>query len=353
MNLEQLGWNEFFEPYYTPEADSERIVGRIACATSQTYLTYTPQGNYWAITTGRMRYLARNSADLPAVGDWVILKPTGGEQQGIIEEVLPRKSKFSRQAAGEIVQEQIIATNIDTIFLVVGLDGDFNLRRIERYLIQVRESGANPVILLNKADLHGDSEHYRVAVESVALDVPILLLSATCNQGLESLHPYLNMGQTVALVGSSGAGKSTLINQLIGRQRQAVREVRQDDSKGRHTTTRRELISLPAGGLLVDTPGMRELQTWRVEGGLSETFAEIEDLATQCRFRNCQHESEPNCAVQEAISEGTLDPKRWRSYKKLQREAKFSNSRQEKTAALVEKEKWKKIHQVMRKRNKL
>ena len=266
--------------------------------------------------------------------------------------VLPRKSKFSRKTVGTKTEEQIIATNVDTVFLISGLDGDFNLRRIERYLILVWESGANPVITLNKADLCEDVEQRREAVKEIALGVPIIILSAVNNQGLDALIPYLTQGQTVALLGSSGVGKSTITNQLAGKAIQSVQAVRQGDDRGKHTTTHRELIILPSGGLLMDTPGMREIQSWTGDEGLQETFADIKSLAMQCRFHDCRHEQEPGCAVQEALVDGTLDYQRFLNHQKLQKELNYLTRKQDQRAALVEKEKWKKIHKSLRKHPK-
>jgi ribosome biogenesis GTPase len=266
--------------------------------------------------------------------------------------VLPRKSKFSRKTVGTKTEEQIIATNVDTVFLISGLDGDFNLRRIERYLILVWESGANPVITLNKADLCEDVEQRREAVKEIALGVPIIILSAVNNQGLDALIPYLTQGQTVALLGSSGVGKSTITNQLAGKAIQSVQAVRQGDDRGKHTTTHRELIILPSGGLLMDTPGMREIQIWTGDEGLQETFADIKSLAMQCRFHDCRHEQEPGCAVQEALADGTLDYQRFLNHQKLQKELNYLTRKQDQRAALVEKEKWKKIHKSLRKHPK-
>ncbi|MBD3562887.1 ribosome small subunit-dependent GTPase A, partial [Planktothrix sp. FACHB-1355] len=226
------------------------------------------------------------------------------------------------------------------------------LARIERYLILIWESGANPVIVLNKADLCEDFEEIRSEVETIAVGVPIVVLSAIANQGIDSLLPYLGMGNTVALVGSSGVGKSTIVNQLVGENIQAVQSVRQTDSRGRHTTTHRELIVLPSGGLLIDTPGIREIQMWNGNEGFQETFTDIYALAEQCRFRNCKHEKEPGCAVQQALFDGTLDERRFYNYQKLQDELAYMTRKQDQKAYLAEKEKWKKIHKTMRKNPK-
>ncbi|MFN6566221.1 ribosome small subunit-dependent GTPase A [Dendronalium sp. ChiSLP03b] len=299
-----------------------------------------------------MRHRATQPQDFPAVGDWVVIRIRESEGRATIHEILPRKSKFSRKTVGSKTEEQIVAANVDTVFLVSGLDGDFNLRRIERYLILAWESGANPVIVLNKADLCNSLEDCLAQVEAVAIGVPVAVLSATSNQGLDALKPYLKPGQTVALLGSSGVGKSTITNQLKGAVVQTVQAVRQGDDRGRHTTTHRELILLPTGGLIMDTPGMREIQIWSGDEGLQETFADIETLAQKCRFRNCQHNNEPGCAVQQALVEERLDYSRFLSYQKLQKELNYLARKQDQRSQLAEKERWKKIHKAMRNHHK-
>jgi ribosome biogenesis GTPase len=347
MNLHSLGWSSFFAHSYEPYCKQGFTVGRVAIAHRNSYFLYTEQGELTAEVTGKLRHQAVGIQDFPAVGDWVVARAIEVEKQATIYAVLPRKSKFSRKMAGGKTEEQIVAANVDTIFLVSGLDHDFNLRRIERYLILTWESGANPVIVLNKADLCDRIDERIAEVAAIAFGVPIVILSATNQQGLDALKPYLQPGQTVALLGSSGVGKSTITNQLSGADNQAVQSVRQGDDRGRHTTTHRELILLPTGGLIMDTPGMREIQVWAGEAGLQETFADIEALAEECRFRNCQHENEPGCAIQQALIEGTIDDSRFLNYQKLQRELSYLARRQDQRANLAEKEKWKKIHKTL------
>jgi len=352
MNLEVLGWSQFFANSLNHQWQDGYAVGRVALEYKNTYRLYTEQGELSAEVIGKLRYQATGRQDFPAVGDWVVIRFTNEDKYAVIHAILPRKSQFSRKTVGAKTEVQIIATNIDTVFLVSGLDRDFNLRRIERYLLLVWESGANPVIVLNKADLCEDIAAKREAVEAIAFGVPVIVLSAVNNQGLEALTPYLQPGQTVALLGSSGVGKSTLVNQLIGQAVQAVGDVRSGDRKGRHTTTHRQLIPLPSGGLLIDTPGMRELQVWADEDSLADTFTDIEALAQQCRFRDCQHQDEPGCAVQQALEDGTLDQRRFFNYQKLQKELSYLARKQDQKASLAEKEKWKKITKAWRKKHK-
>jgi ribosome biogenesis GTPase len=352
MRLEQLGWSNFFAHSFVPYGAAGYKVGRVALEHKQTYLLYTEQGEIAAEVTGKFRYQVTSSQDFPAVGDWVVVRIPVGTERATIHQVLPRKNKFSRQAAGAKTTEQLVATNIDTIFLVSSLDGDFNLRRLERYLVLAWESGANPVILLNKADLCDRVEPHVLAVEAIALGIPILVLSAAQQQGLEALQPYLQLEQTVAILGSSGVGKSTIANQLLGMEVQTIQAVRQQDDKGRHTTTHRQLIPLASGGCIIDTPGMRELQLWSAADGLQETFADIEKLAQQCRFRDCQHTTEPSCAVQGGIKQGLLDQARFLSYQKLQKELHYATRKQDQGAQLAEKARWKKIHKALRHQQK-
>ena len=356
MNLATLGWNPLLDQHFEGFRSQGLSPARVAREYGQCYLVLCEQGELSAQVSGKLRHSAVERSDLPAVGDWVAIRPRFDEGKATIHAVLPRKSKFSRKTAGDITEEQVVATNVDTVFLVSGLDGDFNVRRIERYLTLAWEGGANPVIVLNKMDLCADVDAHVAEVELIAFGVPIHPVSAKEKRGLDALRHYLQPGETAALLGSSGVGKSTLINSLLGVERQRVGSVREFDGKGRHVTSHRELVLLPGGGVLIDNPGMREIQLWGDEEGLAEGFADIEKLAAQCRFRDCRHDGEPGCAIGEVLESGTLDAGRWRSYLKLQRELKYLESRQDQKACLLEKERWKRLgkwsrdRQVLRKK---
>ena len=352
MDRSALGWNPFFQQHFESLDDPALAPARVARQDRQLCLVYTDAGELTARLAGRLRHEAASPADLPAVGDWVAVEPRPAEGAATIRAVLPRTSCFLRKAAGSHADEQVVAANVDSVFLVSGLDGDFSPRRIERYLTVAWDSGAAPVVVLNKADLCGDVAAPVAEAEAVALGVPVLAVSAAERRGLDALAPYLAVGHTVAFLGSSGVGKSTLINALLDAERQAVRAVRADDSRGRHTTTHRELIPLPGGALLMDTPGLRELGLWGDETSLSASFADVEELAARCRFRDCAHRGEPGCAVQQALAEGELAVERWQSYLKLQRELRHLERRRDHKARLAERAKWRKIAIACRKYKK-
>lgn len=344
MNLNHLGWDSIFADSFVRHSAKEQVAGRVIAAHRNRYTAATGAGDLQCEVSGRFRHHVTGAQDFPAVGDWVVLDVQ--EAVGIVQAVLPRRSQFSRRDPGG--GEQVIAANVDTVFLVSGLDHDFNPRRIERYLVLAWESGANPVIVLNKTDRCANLAACLGAVENVAVGVPVVALSAGEGVGLEGLAPWLVPGRTVALLGSSGVGKSTIANRLVGEARQMVQAVREDDSRGRHTTTHRELILLPAGGLLMDTPGMREVQLWAGEESLQTAFEDVESLARGCRFRDCGHGGEPGCAVRNAIEEGRLEVGRLTAYRKLLRELGYLERREDPRAALAEKERWKKIHKAIR-----
>lgn len=352
MDLSELGWDHFFDRHFRHSENDGCVPARIAREHKNMYVAYSEHGELGARVSGRLRHSARSRADFPAVGDWVVAEPRPGEAKATIHAVLPRKTVFCRKVAWVKTEEQVLASNIDIVFLVSALDREFNLRRIERYLMLAWESGADPVIVLNKADLCPDVEPYVARAESIAFGVPIHTISALGCEGLDDLRQYILTGRTVALLGSSGVGKSTIINDLLGIDLLKVGAVRESDGRGRHITTGRELLLIPRGGLVIDTPGMRELQMWTDEKGLRGSFEDIEELATHCRFRDCRHQSEPGCAVKAAIDEGTLDAARLRSYVKLQREIRFLAVRKAQRARIDEKTRWKQIAKWSRQRAK-
>jgi ribosome biogenesis GTPase len=285
----------------------------------------TAKGELIATTAGRLKHNAQHASELPSVGDFVTLKEVREEGhrhgRGVIQNVLPRVTAFKRKAAGHLTEEQIVASNIHTVFIVCGLDSDYSPRRVERYLILARESGARSVVLLNKSDKCPDPDKPLNEIKALAGDTPVHLIAAKPRLGLEVLPTYLGAGDTIAFLGSSGAGKSTLINALLGEERQATREVREADSKGRHTTTERQMFKLQGGALAIDTPGMRELQLWSSADEISGAFADIEALAEKCRFRDCTHQTEPLCAVRAALHSGELGAERYAHFSKLRGEA--------------------------------
>jgi ribosome biogenesis GTPase len=350
--LPALGWTAEREDEFDAVARDGWSPARVAGVHRGGLDLLGPAGPLAGHVSGRLRHAATAAADLPAVGDWVVIRRVESEDKAKIYEILPRRSNFSRKAAGRETQEQIVAANVDTVFLVTGLDNDFNPRRIERYLIMAWESGAEPVVVLNKADLAEDAEEKRREVERVAPGAPVLSLSAKRGEGVEQLLRFTGRGRTVALMGSSGVGKSTLVNRLLGSDVQRTQEVRAGDERGKHTTTHRELFVMPTGGLILDTPGMRELQLLVSERGLRETFDDIEEVALRCRFTDCRHEGEPGCAVREALAEGSLDPERYRNYGKMQAEMRQLETRQDQRKSQEEKSRVKRLTRAFNKTDK-
>jgi ribosome biogenesis GTPase len=329
VTLSLLGWDDSLASQFHPFSAAGLVPARVALHHKNAYELLLETGVASGTCTRRLLHASLTRADLPAIGDWVAVCPRPGEACVDIHAVLPRRTYFSRRAAGDAPIEQILAANIDTVLLVTALDQNFNLRRIERYLAAAWQSGAAPVIVLNKADLHAGPQAMRAPVAAIAPDVPLVILSASRGQGFEELAPWLQPGRTVAFLSSSGVGKSTLINHILGEDRQATGALSDAAQKGTHTTTHRELMVAPSGVLVIDTPGMRELQLWDTADStaLDHTFADIAGPALHCRFRNCSHHHEPGCAVQSALQSGEISEARWRSFQKLQRQQTFTASK--------------------------
>ena len=334
--LAELGWNERFADAFAAVDSDRREPGRIVLEHTHIYRVATATEELLARVSGRLRHQAASRPDYPAVGDWVVVEPVEhGEAR--IHAILPRFSRFSRRAAGDVTEEQIVAANIDVVFIVGGLDRDFNPRRIERYLVVAWDSGATPVVILNKADLVDDPEPYVAEVEASAPGVAVHAVSAKAPETLDVLRSHLGRGKTAALLGSSGVGKSTIVNRLVGFDLLRTRDVRIADSRGRHTSAARQLVVLDGDGVLIDTPGMRELQLWDPGESLADAFQDIAELAAECRFRDCRHVQEPGCAVRAAVGEGTLLSGRYESYSKLLAERDYHVRQLDQRAMLEEK----------------
>lgn len=336
IDMRKYGLTEQFQTL--AKEFEELTVARVLSQEKGLYRIVTEKGEKLAEISGKFRYNTQILSDFPAVGDFVMVDWNEKGDSGIIHYILPRKSSFIRKAAGNAQNEQVVAANIDTIFLCMSLNNDFNLRRLERYLSIGWDSGATPVIVLTKSDLCEDLEDKLLEISSVAIGVELLVTTAAEKNGYKELEPFLEKGKTVAFIGSSGVGKSTLINCLLGEERLDTNGLRNDD-RGRHTTTRRELFVLPSGGLVIDTPGMREFGMWDNQEGIDRTFSDIEELAEQCRFRNCTHLGEPGCAVQRALKHGELTTERWQSYQKLKAESAYAEDKESYLIAKGKREK--------------
>ena len=336
INIKKYGFTEVFSN--TVPQDNGLEPARVLSQEKGFYRIITDKGEKMAEISGKFRFQTTVSSEYPAVGDFVFVNWNESGDSAIIESLLPRKSAFVRKAAGEPQKEQVVAANIDTVFLCMALNKDFNLRRLERYISIAWDSGAMPVVVLTKSDLCDDLVTKLSEVSLVAIGVDVLVTTSVEENGYEELLPFLSEGKTVAFIGSSGVGKSTLINRLLGQEYLKTNGLRNDD-KGRHTTTRRELFLLPSGGMVIDTPGMRELGMWDNDTGIERTFADIEELAAQCKFRNCTHTSEPGCAIRRALELGELQTDRWQSYQKLKTENDYMEDKENYLIAKGKREK--------------
>jgi ribosome biogenesis GTPase len=358
MQLQRAGWNDFWAEGFTEWAGKSLRPARVLAQYRGSYALWTESGEARGEVAGSLLYCAAPT-ELPVTGDWVAVRQYSPADLAIITDVLPRRTKFSRKAAGQAVEEQVIAANIDLLLIVCGLDHDYNLRRLERYLVAASHSSAMAVVVLNKADLCPDIEMRISEAQAIALGVPVLAISALSDAN--AILKSIGTGQTAALVGSSGAGKSTIVNQLLGRTIQDTKPTRGSDSRGRHTTTHRELFFLPNGGLILDNPGIRELQLWAEAPTqayasspalVDQAFPEIEALALECTFRDCRHAAEPGCAVQRALSSGALDDARWRSYLKLRREIRYTALQVDENLRRQEKQRFKKACKAVKRNQK-
>jgi ribosome biogenesis GTPase len=386
MRLEQAGWNETWARHFEKYEPQGLMPARVLAQHRHSYTLWTESGEADAEVAGALLYRAA-PGDLPAVGDWVAVRQYAPGDLAIVTHVLPRTTKFSRKNSGPVTEEQVIAANVDLLFIVCGLDHDYNLRRLERYLVAAGQSGAAAVVVLNKADLCADldvrvSEVQAIAAGTAVIAISAVAVSAQGSPGNEvanansqealapaadsaALLPFIAPGKTAALVGSSGAGKSTIVNQLLGMAVQFTRPTRESDGRGRHTTTHRELFFLPNGGMILDNPGIRELQLWAHDfqpgsvsgrsvqsGAVDQAFPEIEVLAASCAFRDCAHNAEPGCAVQAALATGEIDDARWRSYLKLRRELRRAAVQVDQNLRRTEKERWKKACKAVKRNQK-
>lgn len=350
--LESLGWNDRLSSLYEPFAADGVVAGRVSIQHRGAYDVLTELGELRCEVPRRLVHEAATTADLPVVGDWVVVVPRAEGDTGTITAVLPRFTKFSRQTAFKVVEEQVLAANIDVAFLVASMNEDLSLRRLERYLILAWESGARPVIVLTKSDLHPAPEAAVAEVETIAGGVPVFAISSVTGDGLDEVTACLGPGVTAVLLGSSGVGKSTLVNTLAGEELLATQEIR-DDGKGRHTTSHRELVQLPTGGLVIDSPGIREVQLWVADDGIDEAFEDVTELFAHCKFSDCAHDSEPGCAVRAALEDGTLAAERWASYLKLQAELAHLDRKLDKRAASEARKQWKVLGQEARENMRL
>ncbi len=353
MQLKDLGWNDFFQAYLHEYKDGNLTPARVSLQQKLSYKVMTVDGDFEAVIAGKLRHEAESSSDFPVVGDWVLVEFSEMDGKAIIKHVLPRKTKISRDTSSrkslkKITDEQVVVANVDTIFLISALDDDLNLRRLERYLALIWDSGASPVLVLNKADVCEDIEAAIQAVHEIAMGVPVHVISAVLSQGIDELRQYIQSGKTIGMLGSSGVGKSTIINKLLGEEKFKIADIGEYKDKGRHTTTHREMVLLPQGGILIDNPGMRAVQVWEGEEGISKSFEDIETFAEQCKFNDCRHINEPDCAVIQAVESGELPRDRYESYLKLLKEQDYRSRKENWATRQNTKKRWKEISKSIR-----
>lgn len=347
--LESLGWTPAWAEHFQPFVAAGFFPGRVCAEHRELYQCHGANRVGPAQVAGRLRHQARGRADYPAVGDWVALRQAPGASVAVIQAILPRVNTFSRKLPGSEIEEQILAANLDILFLVTSCNRDLNPRRIERYLVAAAVPYLRPVVILNKSDLCDRPIELVEEVRALLPGVAVHAVSARTGEGMDELAPYLARGRTSALVGSSGVGKSTLLNRLLGQQRQAAHAIRDWDDRGRHTTTHRELFFLPQGGLLIDNPGLRMLQLWDEGADLEAPFADVATLAARCHFPGCQHQSEPRCAVRQALAEGVLTEGHFENYCKLQRELAYLEARHNDDVGRARKERERRCHRTWNK----
>ncbi len=343
MDLSDYGWDSGFRDEFHEYHEKGFLPARVIESNRLIYKLVSEKGVLSGKLSGRFCHNCNSKADYPTVGDWIAYKPTFQKGFVPLQGILCRRSKFSRKVAGDESDEQVVASNIDTIFIVSGLDRDYNIRRLERYVTLAAESQADYALILNKADLCDDIDKVLAEIHGLFPDIPVYSISALENSGLQQLEPHLIAGKTVVFLGSSGVGKTTIINRLLGEDRLKTGPVRTQDSRGRHVTTSKNIILLPSGGLVIDTPGLREIQLLASGEGLTSAFSEIEEYAQGCKYKACTHTTEPKCAVQKAVGDGTIAVKRLENYQKMQKEIAYNMSRYDVVERNKRKRFWKNI----------